>query len=214
MVVNSNDPHKELRFIKVAVLQMENWLRDKALAHFKWRQGHNIAHESESSGEMAWVKKALASYSPMDKECVTYTMEASQHLMVLANLGLLKNWNVKPPEYRFGIPGHWTAALQNRDTCRVFRFDLNTRASTRESLMRQGENPALMLLRQPQRFGNIAPGMDYSGYASHRGAIGSSPNVYETSAARPARKTRAKRRDERQPFNTRTFFEQHALSAQ
>ena len=172
----------ELRFIKIAVLQMETMLyrRLKALDSQTVRRlmertaGHYGATNSDN---MTWMTAAMASNDRFDKECATYAMEATQHLLILANLGLMRHWNVTPPVYRYGIPGHWTAGLENRNTCQKYRFDLNSRASSRYQLHARGENPAALALNNPQRYSYLFPGMDGNGYGepSAPSALGGPP---------------------------------------
>jgi len=98
-------------------------------------------------------------------------MEATQHLLVLANLGLLRHWNVTAPVYRYGIPGHWTAGLENRDTCENYRFDLNAGASARYSLHVKRQDPAILALENSRSYAYLFPAMDGNGMgppAGHR----------------------------------------------
>jgi hypothetical protein len=107
--------------------------------------------QSEST---AWISKSYRSYDRFDKDCTTYAMEASQHLLVMANMGLIKNWTVRSPNYN-GY--HWTAALQNKSSCETYRFDLNTQGSSRERILQQGGNPAEIASRGSS---NLYPCMD------------------------------------------------------
>lgn len=200
----------ELRFVRVATLQMEKWLRDRIV-----RDGtKNTSHQVTGGDGTEWISKSLNSYSPLNKECVTYTMEASQHLMILANSGLVRRWNVKPPTYVFGIPGHWTATIQNRKTCQNYRFDLNTSASARENLMASGENPAAKALRDSR----LLPGMDNLGLGSHKGSfrantevlpIRKSSNDFEVrSVKRPQSVTKVPAVRPATGFDSRRFWEE------
>ena len=158
----------ELIFIKIATLQLETWLYGHLLALdagtaaklTKRAEGYYGGSQSDS---MAWLNKAMGSYDRFDKECATYAMEATQHLLVLANLGVIKHWNVTAPVYRYGVPGHWTAGLENRETCERYRFDLNSRASIRYEMHKRGQNPAAVAMRNPQSASHIFPGMDRNG---------------------------------------------------
>lgn len=168
MSVKIEDPSSELRFIKIATLQLESWLYKRLLglnsatvSQIMKRVAGNYGHSQ--SEHMTWLAGSISSYGRFDKECATYAMEATQHLLVLANLGLIQHWNVKAPVYRYGIPGHWTAALENRDTCENYRFDLNSRASARFDLHVRGQNPAALMLQNPQGYGHLLPGMDGNG---------------------------------------------------
>lgn len=166
-IVEEENAQSELRFIKVATLQLESWLFGR-LRRLDQSSVNAIMHKvSKHYGKLPfddtnWVAHALSTFDRFDKECVTYAMEATQHLLVLANLGLLKHWNVTAPVYRFGIPGHWTAGLEHRATCQRFRFDLNSRASQRHALHKAGKDPAEVgssSIRQSYLF----PGMDEAG---------------------------------------------------
>lgn len=212
-----SSPQNEMRFVRVAVLQMEKWLRERALRSNPQR-AFGSSNRLRDDG-MAWIDSALSSYGSMDKECVTYTMEATQHLLVLANMGMVQHWKVKPPTYRFGIPGHWTATVQNRATCQVLRFDLNTNASARESLMARGFNPASMALNNP-RNAYLFPGMDGQGYeyataADYPAAPEIRPPPTSVSRARPSvyrsNPRPFRRRYEARPFNAEDFFREMAL---
>jgi len=167
-MVQSEDPATELRFIKVATLQMETWLYERlrsldpgtVTATMKRISGHYGGTPSEDT---LWITRAMSSYDRFDKECATYAMEATQHLLVLANLGLLRHWNVTPPVYQYGVPGHWTAGLENRDTCENYRFDLNAWASARHSLHLKGQDPAMLALENGERYSHLFPAMDGNG---------------------------------------------------
>ena len=167
-VMTKEDPATELRFIKIATLQLEAWLYKRLLAlspvtvsQIMKRVSGNYGHSQ--SEHMTWMTGAMGSYGRFDKECATYAMEATQHLLVLANLGFIQHWNIKAPAYRYGLPGHWTAAIENRDTCENFRFDLNSRASARYDLHVRGQNPAALALQNPQSYNHLFPGMDHNG---------------------------------------------------
>ncbi|MEZ5844550.1 MAG: hypothetical protein R3D27_12575 [Hyphomicrobiaceae bacterium] len=167
-VVKTEDAPSELRFIKIAVMQMESWLyarlrnldsgtvnrlmRDRAADYGQTRSEH-----------MSWLSSAMSSYDRFDKECTTYAMEATQHLLVLANLGLLRHWNVTEPAYRYGVPGHWTAGIENRETCARYRLDLNSRASARYRLHQRGSDPAQLALRSYREYSYLYPGIDGNG---------------------------------------------------
>jgi hypothetical protein len=167
-MVQNEDPSSELRFIKVATLQMETWLYARlrsldtatVIGIMKRVAGHYGGSHSE---DMTWVTSAMGSFDRFDKECATYAMEATQHLLVLANLGLIRHWNVTAPVYRYGIPGHWTAGLENRDTCEKYRFDLNVGASARYSLHVKGQDPALLVLENGKSYAFLFPAMDSNG---------------------------------------------------
>lgn len=164
-MVDDNAPASELAFIKVAVLQMETWLYKRlsaldARAVDRLMQRTAASFGRTNSESLTWLPHAMESYGRFDKECATFTMEATQHLLVLANLGLLRHWQVLPPVYRFGFPGHWTAGLKNLQTCEAFRFDLNYRAEARHRLHVRGENPAALAHQDPRRYGNLLPTMD------------------------------------------------------
>lgn len=190
-LVRSEDPKSELRFIKAATLQMEKWLYTK-LARLDsatvQKLMARVARNYGSSGNegMEWMTKTMGSYDRFNKECATYAMEASQHLLVLANLGLLQHWNVKAPIYRAGIPGHWTAGLQNRATCDIYRFDLNTSASARYSHHQRGSNPADLALRNPRQYSYLYPGMDHEGRGRATGRTRPKAVVPPTAVAPPA----------------------------
>ena len=164
-IVGGSNAASELLFIKIAVLQMETWLfkrlqqLDPASVR-RHMQETSTNFGSSDSDTMSWVNKAMASYDRFDKECATYAMEATQHLLVLANLGLLRHWNVITPVYRYGVPGNWTAGLENRETCASFRFDLNTRAPARHDLHVRGRDPAALALDDMKRYRSLFPGMD------------------------------------------------------
>ena len=93
-MVQNEDPSSELRFIKVATLQMETWLYARlqssdsstVIGIMKRIAGHYGESRSEDA---TWITGAMGSYNRFDKECATYAMEATQHLLVLANLGLI-----------------------------------------------------------------------------------------------------------------------------
>jgi len=167
-MVQTEDPSSELRFIKVATLQMETWLyaRVQALDSstvsgiMKRIAGYYGGSRSE---DVTWITNAMGSHNRFDKECATYAMEATQHLLVLANLGLIRHWNVMAPVYRYGIPGHWTAGLENRDTCENYRFDLNAGASARYRFHLKGQDPALLALEDSQSYAYLFPAMDGNG---------------------------------------------------
>ena len=165
-IVEKEDPSSELRFIKAATLQMETWLY-KRLRNLQSGTVNQIMREvsghygGSQSADMTWVNSAMVSYGRFDKECATYAMEATQHLLVLANLGLIQHWNVIPPIYQ--NQSHWTAGLENRDTCETYRFDLNFRASTRHALHVRGQNPADLVLQNPQRYSDLFPAIDRNG---------------------------------------------------
>ncbi len=168
LIVKQETAKTELQFIKIATLQMESWLYARLRS---LDQGTVTAimrriagdYGGTNSDEAHWVTSTLSSFDRFNKECATYAMEATQHLLVLANLGLLKHWNVTAPVYRFGIPGHWTAGLENRETCERYRFDLNTRASQRYRLHLQGQDPAQLALGNGAAYGSLLPGMDGAG---------------------------------------------------
>ncbi len=167
-LVTTDDAQTELRFIRIAVLEMETWLYAR-LAALDQRTVDGIMrkvskHYAETRSENAmWISEALGTSGRFDKECATYAMEATQHLLVLANLGLMRHWNVTAPVYRFGFPGHWTAGLENRATCERYRLDLNTRASARYSLHTSGKDPAALALSGDRNASNLLPGMDRAG---------------------------------------------------
>jgi len=167
-MIQNEDPSSELRFIKVATLQMETWLYARlqrldpstVIGIMKRIAGHYGGSRSE---DVTWFTDAMGSHDRFDKECATYAMEATQHLLVLANLGLIRHWNVMAPVYRFGIPGHWTAGLENRDTCENYRFDLNAGASARYRLHVKGQDPAILALEHSQSYAYLFPAMDGNG---------------------------------------------------
>lgn len=166
-VVTQESAQAELHFIKIATLQMETWLFARLRSLDQGTVNRIMQKISKHYGQLqsddtSWVTKALSTYDRFDKECATYAMEATQHLLVLANLGLLKHWNVTAPVYRYGIPGHWTAGLENRNTCRRYRFDLNSRASVRHNLHVNGRDPA-RLEPGAERLSSLYPGMDGAG---------------------------------------------------
>lgn len=167
-LVKQENAQSELAFIRVAVLQMETWLFSR-LRGLDARVVSEIMrriskHYGEPRTENAsWVAEALSTSDRFDKECATYAMEATQHLLVLANLGLLKHWNVTAPVYRYGIPGHWTAGLENRESCERYRFDLNTRASARHDLHVKGKDPAALNIESDRNYSALLPGMDGAG---------------------------------------------------
>ena len=173
-MVQNEDPSLELRFIKVAALQMETWLYARlqgldsstVIGIMKKIAGYYGGSRSEDA---TWVTGAMGSHDRFDKECATYAMEATQHLLVLANLGLIRHWNVMPPVYRYGIPGHWTAGLENRDTCENYRFDLNTGASARHSFHLKGQDPAILALVHSQSYAYLFPGLDGNGMGQPTG---------------------------------------------
>jgi len=167
-MVQNEDPLSELRFINVATLQMETWLyarlRSLDSATVSGIMKRVAGHYGGSHPEgMTWITSAIGSHDRFDKECTTYAMEATQHLLVLANLGLIRHWNVTAPVYRYGIPGHWTAGLENRDTCEKYRFDLNAGASARYSLHVKGQDPAILVLENSQSYAYLFPAMDGNG---------------------------------------------------
>ena len=165
-MVEKENPSSELRFIKVATLQLETWLY-KRLRNLDAGTVSQIMRQVSGhfggsySDDRAWVTGAMVSYGRFDKECATYAMEATQHLLVLANLGLIQHWNVIAPIYQY--PNHWTAGLENRDTCETYRFDLNFRASTRHSLHVRERDPADLALQNPQRYSYLFPAIDRNG---------------------------------------------------
>lgn len=167
-IVTKEDAQGELRFIRIAVLQMETWLYGRLRA-LDQRTVDGIMrkisrHYGQTPNEsMSWLTEALGTSDRFNKECATYAMEATQHLLVLANLGLIKHWNVTAPVYRYGIPGHWTAGLENRATCERYRFDLNTRASRRYDLHAREQNPAALALNDERTYSALYPGMDRAG---------------------------------------------------
>lgn len=167
-IVTEETAQAELRFIRIAVLQMESWLYAR-LKGLDQRTVDGIMqkisrHYGQTPNEsMSWMTEALGTSDRFNKECATYAMEATQHLLVLANLGLMRHWNVTAPVYRYGIPGHWTAGLENRETCERFRFDLNTRASARYSLHTRGQDPAALALENERTYSALYPGMDRAG---------------------------------------------------
>ena len=173
-MVQNEDPASELRFIKVATLQMETWLYARlqgldsstVTGIMKRIAGYYGGARSEDA---TWITGAMGSHDRFDKECATYAMEATQHLLVLANLGLLRHWNVMAPVYRYGIPGHWTAGLENRETCENYRFDLNTAASARYRLHVKGQDPARLALEDSQSYAYLFPGMDGNGVGQPTG---------------------------------------------
>ena len=77
--------------------------------------------------------------------------------------GLARHWNVTAPVYRYGIPGHWTAGLENRESCERYRFDLNSRASLRHDLHVKGQDPATLNLASDRNYSSLFPGMDGAG---------------------------------------------------
>jgi len=173
-VVQKEDASSELHFIRVATLQMESWLyaRLRSLDPATVNQiMRNVANHygGQRSEDANWITSALSTFDRFDKECATYAMEATQHLLVLANLRLLRHWNVTAPVYRYGVPGHWTAGLENRETCERYRFDLNTRASARYSLHIKGKDPAMLALEGKQNYGHLLPGMDGNGVGRSTG---------------------------------------------
>jgi hypothetical protein len=171
-LVTTEMAQAELYFIKVAILRMEMWLYTRlrsldarTVAEITRKVSKHVGeHRSETE---TWVASALSTYDRFDKECATYAMEATQHLLVLANLGLLRHWNVTAPVYRYGIPGHWTAGLENRETCERYRFDLNSRASRRHDLHVRGQDPAA-LASSGERTA-LFPGMDHAGMGQPTG---------------------------------------------
>jgi hypothetical protein len=173
-IVARETPLAELRFIRIATLQMETWfyrrlrsLDSETVSRIMKRAaGHYGGSQSDT---MTWMTEAMGSYDRFDKECATYAMEATQHLLVLANLGLIQHWNVTAPVYRYGVPGHWTAGLENRDTCENYRFDLNSRASSRYDLHVRGQNPAALVLQNPQNYSYLFPAMDGNGIGQPSG---------------------------------------------
>ena len=173
-VVQKEDASSELHFIKVATLQMKSWLyaRLRGLDSATVNQiARNVSNRygGQRSEDTSWITNALSTFDRFDKECATYAMEATQHLLVLANLRLLRHWNVTAPVYRYGVPGHWTAGLENRETCERYRFDLNTRASARYSLHIKGKDPAMLALESKQNYGHLLPGMDGNGVSRSTG---------------------------------------------
>jgi hypothetical protein len=167
-IVQNEDPSSELRFIKVATLQMETWLYARlrsldSATVIRIMQGIAGHYGGSHPEGMTWITSAMGSHDRFDKECATYAMEATQHLLVLANLGLIRHWNVTEPVYRYGIPGHWTAGLENRDTCENYRFDLNAGASARYSLHAKGQDPSRLVLANSQSYAYLFPAMDGNG---------------------------------------------------
>ena len=167
-IVTQETAQAELQFIKIAALQMETWLygrlRNLEPGAVTQIMSKISKHYGESRSESSnWVTTALSTFDRFNKECATYAMEATQHLLVLANLGLLKHWNVTAPVYRYGIPGHWTAGLENRATCERYRFDLNSRASQRYALHVQGKDPAALAVDDARTYSALFPGMDGAG---------------------------------------------------
>lgn len=163
-VVREENAASELLYLRLAVVQMEEWLTrrlktvdTKALKDAVRRKG---GFGKTGGGDGDWVAQALASHGDDNKECVTYAMEATQHLMVLANLGLVKHHFVRKPYYVYGIPGHWTAALQSRETCQALRFDLNTSAGRRASLIASGRSPLAEIIDHRTHGREILPGYD------------------------------------------------------
>lgn len=167
-IVTEENAQAELRFLRIATLQMETWLYgrlrslDQGAVNRIMRRISTHYGQSRSE-DMSWVTDALGTSDRFNKECATYAMEATQHLLALANLGLMKHWNVTAPVYRWGIPGHWTAGLENRETCERYRFDLNTRASARYDLHARGQDPAALNVENAQRHAHLLPGMDRAG---------------------------------------------------
>lgn len=167
-LVKQETAQAELQFIKIATLHMETWLYAR-LSGLDQRAVNEIMRKISKhygdarSDNTSWITEALSTFDRFDKECATYAMEATQHLLVLANLGLLKHWNVTAPVYRYGIPGHWTAGLENRETCERYRFDLNSRASVRHDLHVKGKDPANLSLEGDRRYTSLFPGMDGAG---------------------------------------------------
>ena len=168
LMVHNEDPSSELRFIKVATLQMETWL----YARLRSLDAATVSgimkrvagqYGGSHSEDMTWITDTMGSHDRFDKDCATFAMEATQHLLVLANLGLIHHWNVTAPVYRYGIPGHWTAGLENRDTCENYRFDLNAWASARYSLHVKGQDPAFLALENSQSYSYLFPAMDGNG---------------------------------------------------
>ena len=95
-IVEKEDPSSELRFINVATLQMETWLykrlRDLDSGTVSEIMRRISGHFGGSrSDDMTWVTSAMVSHGRFHKECATYAMEATQHLLVLANLGLIQH---------------------------------------------------------------------------------------------------------------------------
>ncbi len=173
-LMQREEPSAELRFIKVATLQLEAWLYTRlrnldpaTVSQIMKRYAGNYGQSQ--SEHMTWMSGSMSSYDRFDKECATYAMEATQHLLVLANLGLIQHWNVKSPVYRYGMPGHWTAGLENRDTCENYRFDLNSKASARYDLHTRGQNPAAMILQNPRGYSYLSPAMDGNGFGRPTG---------------------------------------------
>ena len=167
-MVSEETAQSELQFIRIAVLRLETWLHGR-LRNLDQSTVDRITRRiagyygATNSADSDWVTSTLAKFDRFDKECATYAMEATQHLLVLANLGLMKHWNVTAPVYRFGIPGHWTAGLENRQTCERYRFDLNTRASVRYGLHSKGQDPARIALESAAASRSLFPGMDRAG---------------------------------------------------
>ena len=167
-IVKRENARSELQFVKVAVLQLETWLYarlrslDQSVVNQTMRKISTHYGQSRSE-DKSWITNAMSTFDRFDKECATYAMEATQHLLVLANLGLLRHWNVTAPVYRYGMPGHWTAGLENRETCERYRFDLNSRASLRHDLHAKGKDPAALNLENPRSYGHLLPGMDGAG---------------------------------------------------
>jgi hypothetical protein len=167
-IVKQENAQSELHFIKIAVLQLETWLYarlrslDQSVVNQTMRKISTHYGQSRSE-DNSWITNAMSTFDRFDKECATYAMEATQHLLVLANLGLLRYWNVTAPVYRYGMPGHWTAGLENRETCERYRFDLNSRASLRHDLHVKGKDPAALNLEAARKHSVLLPGMDGAG---------------------------------------------------
>ena len=164
-IVENENAVSELLFIKIATLQMETWLykrlRDLGSAAASQMTRQTSGHFGNSAaGETTWVNSAMVSYGRFDKECATYAMEATQHLLVLANLGLIRHWNIKSPVYQF--QSHWTAALENRNTCETLGFDLNFRASARHAMHVRGQDPAELALQDPKGYADLFPAIDHN----------------------------------------------------
>jgi hypothetical protein len=194
-IVKQENALAELGFIKIAVLQMETWLYVR-LRSLDQRAVNEImrkisVHYGTRSEDTSWVASALSTFDRFDKECATYAMEATQHLLVLANLGLLRHWNVTAPVYRFGIPGHWTAGLENRETCERYRFDLNSRASARHDLHLKGKDPAALSLESDRNHSFLLPGMDGAGVGrpTGHGRPDMPPGGFALKGLRPATST-------------------------
>ena len=175
-VVQKEDASSELHFIKVATLQMKSWLyaRLRGLNSATVNQiARNVSNHygGQRSEDTSWITSALSTFDRFDKECATYAMEATQHLLVLANLRLLRHWNVTAPVYRYGVPGHWTAGLENRETCERYRFDLNIASISPLQSAHQGQGPGNVGSgEQTKLLGHLLPGMDGNAVGRSTGA--------------------------------------------